>query len=320
MGYGAIIGAIGSIAGSVIGSATKGSGASGAASQYSSALRDAANRYIRPFTGSDFWKLDPTAMAGQSMEFGIQNAPVINQANMTQLQSLLNQAMPGYQGVFQGLQGMLPGMQATQANMQANANQLMTGQVPTDVQQQIQRSAAFTSMMGGQAGAGTGATGAITARDLGLTSLQLMGQGATQAGQAISAGAGIMGAGTNLLSFARNYLMPQPVDPTSLLPLSDLLNASEWSKSAQFQANQAMYTGLANAAAARAGTAVGANSGASAVSAGLGGLSGLLSAGSGSSSGSLGELLSGLFSGGGGGGGGGIIDTSGLSQGTSFGY
>jgi hypothetical protein len=320
VGYGAIIGAIGSIAGSVIGSATKGSGASGAASQYSSALRDAANRYIRPFTGSDFWKLDPQAMAGQSINFGVQNAPFVNYENMSQLQSLLGQAMPGYQQFFSGLQGMIPGMQATQTNMMNQANQLMTGQVPQDVQQQIQRNAAFTSLMGGSAGAGTGATGAITARDLGLTSLQLMGQGAAQGGAAISAGTGLMGAGTNLLSFARNYLMPQPVDPTSLLPLSDLLNASEWSKSAQFQANQAMFTGLSDAAAARAGTAVGANSGASAASAGLGGLSGLLSAGSGDSSGSLGELISRLISGVGGGGGGGIIDTSGLSQGTSFGY
>jgi hypothetical protein len=302
MGYGAIIGAIGSIAGSVIGSATKGSGASGAASEYSSALRDAANRYIRPFTGSDYWNLDVQPMASQSINFGITQAPLVNQENMYQLQNLLGQAMPDYQNFFSGLQGMLPGMQATQANMMNQANQLMTGQVPADVQQQIQRSAAFTSLMGGAAGAGTGQTGAITARDLGLTSLQLMGQGATQAGAAIGAGTGIMSAGTNLLSFARNYLMPQPVDPMSLLPLSDLVNASEWSKSGQFQANQAMYTGLANAAAARAGTAVGANSGASAVSAGLGGLSGLLSAGSGSSSGSLGQLFSGLFSGGGGGG------------------
>jgi hypothetical protein len=242
--------------------------------------------------------------------------------NMKQLQALLSQAMPGYQGVFSSLVGMLPGMQATQANMMTNANQLLSGQVPTDVQQQIQRNAAYTSMVGGTAGAGLGTTGAITARDLGLTSLDMERQGQAAASAAISAGAGVMGAGTNLISFARNYLMPQPVDPTSLLPLSDLLNASEWSKSAQFQANQAMYTGLANAAAARAGTAVGANSGASAVSGALGGLSGLLSAGSGSSSGSLGQLISGLFSGGGGGGGGGggIIDTSGLSQGTTFGY
>lgn len=280
IGYGAIIGAIGSIAGSVISSATKGGGASKAASEYSSALRDAANRYIRPFTGKDYWSLDPQSMAQQSINFGLGQAPAINQANMLQLQSLLQTALPSI-GPMMG-------------QMQANTQSLLAGQVPTDVQQQIQRSAAFTSMMGGTSGAGTGTTGAITARDLGLTSLQLQQQGQTQ--------------GTNLISLARNYLMPQPIDPTSLLPLSDLLNASEWSKSAQFQANQAMFTGLSGAAAARAGTAVGANSGASAVSSGLGGLSGLLSAGSGSSSGSLGQLLSGLFSSGGGGGGSAVPD------------
>jgi hypothetical protein len=259
------------------------------ASQYASWLKGNAQRYIQPFTDPSQWALDVPSMAQQSINFGIGAAPAINQANMQQLQSLLGQAMPGWQNMF--------------GQMQTNTQQLLQGQVPTDVQQQIQRSAAFTSMMGGTAGAGTGTTGAITARDLGLTSLQLQQQGETQ--------------GTNLLSFARNYLMPQPVNPLSLLPLSDLISSSEWSKAATFQANEAMYTAMGNVAAAKFGAPT------TSLLGGVGGdISGLIKA-LGTNNPQTGQspfssIFGGLF--GGGGGGGGLIDTSGLSQGTSFGY
>jgi hypothetical protein len=79
----------------------------------------------------------------------------------------------------------------------------------------------------------------ITARDLGLTSLGLEQQGFGQA--------------QNLMGFARNYLMPQPVSPTSLLPLSDLISASEWGKSAFFQANEAAFNARVMAANAQVG-------------------------------------------------------------------
>jgi hypothetical protein len=247
------------------------------ATEYSSWLKGNAQRYILPFTDPSKWNLDVPAMAGQSIQFGLQQAPAINQANMQQLQDLLGKAMPGWQSMF--------------GQMQTNTSSLLSGIVPTDVQEQIQRSAAYTSMMGGFSGAGTGTTGAITARDLGLTSLQLQQQGQGQA--------------TNLLSFARNYLMPQPVDPTSLLPLSDLVNASEWSKSAQFQANEAMYTAMGNVAAAKFGAPT------TSLTGGIGGdISGLISAlgkqnpQTGQSGGS--SMLSGImgmFGGGGGGGG-----------------
>jgi hypothetical protein len=197
------------------------------ASEYSSWIQGNAQRYIQPFTNANYWNLNVPQMAQQSIGFGLQNAPAINEANMTQLQSLLNTAMPGWQTTF--------------GQMQTNTNQLLMGQVPGDVQQQIQRGAAQQAIASGGygAGAGTGTAGAISARDLGLTSLQLQQQGQTQ--------------GTNLISLARNYLMPQPVDPTSLLPLSDLVNASEWGQSAQFQANEAMYTAMGNVAAAKFG-------------------------------------------------------------------
>jgi hypothetical protein len=51
---------------------------------------------------------------------------------------------------------------------------LMSGEIPKDVADQLKRSAAFTSVMGG---GGAGTQRALTARDLGTTSLQLQQQG-----------------------------------------------------------------------------------------------------------------------------------------------
>jgi hypothetical protein len=194
--------------------------------QESSRINQAANKYLLPFANNPaYWNINVPDLAAQGLQFGMAYAPQINQFQMNQLQGLLGQALPGYQGIVN--------------QMTTNAQQFMQGVVPTDVQQQIQRSAAFSSLMGGTAGAGTGTSGAITARDLGLTSLNL-----TQQGQQM---------GQNLIQMARNYLMPQPVNPASLLPVTDLINAAEWGKSATFQANEAAYTAKTNAAAAAVG-------------------------------------------------------------------
>src|SRR5258707_14383075 len=49
------------------------------------------------------------------------------------------------------------------------------------------------------------------------------------------------------------YLMPQPINPMSLFPLSALEAGEQWSKEAVFKANEAAYTAKANAAAAGVG-------------------------------------------------------------------
>jgi hypothetical protein len=247
MGIGAIagiVGAVGSLASAGVGIAgSLGGGGGPNLGQYSSRLNEAANQYITPFAGMDnpFWNLDIPGMAQQSINFGLGAAPGIDTANMQRLQLLLNQALPGYQGMVSGLQtGAMNLLQGP------TTQSLLAGNVPADVQDQIRRSAAYTSLAGGTAGAGTGTTGAITARDLGLTSLDLMqrGVGMETAG---------FGQATNLLQLSRNALMPQPVNPLSLLPLSDLISGAEWTKSANFTANQAAYTAKANAAAAGVG-------------------------------------------------------------------
>lgn len=269
MGLGAIIGAVGSIAGGVLGSGILGGGSggsSGNAAAYAKALKDAAGQYIGPFTGQSFWDVNVPGMATQSIGYGIAQAPTINAANMTQLQSLLNQAFPGYQSMFG---------QAT-----SNAQQLMQGNIPTDVSDMLKRNAAQTAVSGGY---GAPMMGSNMLRNLGLTSLQMQQQGTSQFG--------------NLMTMASNYMMPQPVNPLSLLPLSDLINTTEWSKASRFQANQAMYTAMANAAAGQYGAPT-TNQGAGTAASLGGGIS---------------SLLSGLF--GGSGGGGGIMSMFGGSGG-----
>jgi hypothetical protein len=115
-------------------------------------------------------------------------------------------------------------------------------------------------------------------------------------------------------------MMPQPVNPLSLLPLSDLINTGEWSKASLFQGNQAMFS--AKSMAAAAATGMPPSSGALA---GVGGdissIIGALTKSPSGKSGGQGSMLSSIFSmfggsgGGGGGGGGGFSDFSGNIQG-----
>jgi hypothetical protein len=147
----------------------------------------------------------------------------------------------------------------------ATTQQLMGGQVPSDVVNQIQRQAAFQSIVGGTSSAGPLTTQAITARDLGLTSLDLMNRGMAreQAG---------FGQTSNLLSMGRNLLMPQPINPLSLLPLNDLIYGQTWSKQATFQANLAAFN--AKAAAAAAGVGAPSPNAAAGIGGAIGGLLG----------------------------------------------
>jgi len=223
MGYGALISGLVS-AGMQIYEGLSQPNPAHTAGIYAGQLRQQADTTLRPFTDPSQWNLNIPNLAGQSINFGLANAPAINQQQMQQLQGLLNQALPGYQGMV------------NQAS--ANTASLLQGNVPADVQNQIQRSAAFQTLQSG-AFAGGAPRGAVTARDLGLTSLNLQQTGFNQA--------------QSLIGTARNYLMPQPVNPLSLLPLSDLIAGSEWSKQQNFNANVNYYNARANALAAQYG-------------------------------------------------------------------
>jgi hypothetical protein len=81
--------------------------------------------------------------------------------NTQQLTSLLNQQMPGFS--------------ANSNQIQQNISSELQGKLPTDVLQNIQSSDAAQALTGGFGGSGL--SGNMTAKDLGLTSLQLMSQG-----------------------------------------------------------------------------------------------------------------------------------------------
>ena len=84
-----------------------------------------------------------------------------NTFNNDQLQKMLEKSIPGY-GQMQGTRT-------------ANANALLRGEIPEDVRSQINRTTAARALGGGYAGTQAGRN--LTARDLGMTSLNLMGLG-----------------------------------------------------------------------------------------------------------------------------------------------
>lgn len=85
----------------------------------------------------------------------------VNAFNTDQLQKMLEQAMPGYSKV----------RDKTTANIQ----DWLSGKVPSDVSEQVFRNAAGRSLYGGFGGSGMSRN--LAARDLGLTSLDIMGKG-----------------------------------------------------------------------------------------------------------------------------------------------
>jgi hypothetical protein len=100
-----------------------------------------------------------------AIEPATQLAERTTQAEQTQLEAQLRRAIPGYDQLVQ------------QASKNIGAS--LRGELPSDVSSQVMRSAAGRALAGGYAGAGAGR--ALTARDLGLTSLQLQNQGLAQA-------------------------------------------------------------------------------------------------------------------------------------------
>lgn len=110
-----------------------------------------------------------------------------NDATNSQFRNAIGQVLPGYQNALN--------------TSMANTNSFLNGQLPADVISQIQRSSAFRALQGGYgAGSGMGLSG--TARDLGLTSLQLTQLGQQNLGQD--------------LGFA-NLLTPGRLSPSNLL-------------------------------------------------------------------------------------------------------
>jgi len=116
-----------------------------------------------------------------SLEPATELARKTTAAEQTQLEEQLRRAIPGYDQIVQ---------QASK-----NIGSALRGELPTDVAAQIQRSTAGRALAGGFGRA-------LTARDLGLTSLQLQNQGLAQA--------------QNFIQQQRAYGMTQPFSVSSM--------------------------------------------------------------------------------------------------------
>lgn len=80
-----------------------------------------------------------------------------------------------YDDILALLNRIVPGYSDQQNKASKNTLSMLRGEIPKDVQDYVQRSSAFRSLMGGYAGSPM--SHAATARDLGRTSLDLMGAG-----------------------------------------------------------------------------------------------------------------------------------------------
>lgn len=88
-----------------------------------------------------------------------------NAFSQEQIQKMLASAIPGYSSIVSSMTG--------------NIKSMVEGKLPSDVSGAIQDSAAARSLTGGFGGSGL--AGNMTARDIGLTSLQLTEQGTSMA-------------------------------------------------------------------------------------------------------------------------------------------
>jgi hypothetical protein len=188
---GAAIGAVGSIAGGVLGSGILGGG--GGMSIPKVHLQEVSlgdpNQYFGQYTQ-------------QLASFpGVESfTNKVNQADMDQYTKLLNQLYPGA---------------TTQLGTLSNlASSYLQGNIPADVQSQIQRATAQQSLQGGYAG--TGMATNLTARDFGQTSMQLQQQGVNMFGTGVGIAKGMI----------PGYISPGSLlfSPAQLMARSDQLN------------------------------------------------------------------------------------------------
>ena len=106
----------------------------------------------------------------------------------------------------------------TQAELSA-ADPLLHGKIPQDVLDQIQRSSAYTSLRAGTSGSPM--ANALTARDLGLTSLDLINQGAGLVGSAGNAARTFGGLASGLI-MSPSGMMVTPQEQAALTMSNNL--------------------------------------------------------------------------------------------------
>lgn len=125
-----------------------------------------------PFVPTDLTDEQKKSVQGNISNFG--DITQLGDLYHDYLASEFEKSLPGYADI-------LKGGASTTRQMLDEAAPMLRGEIPQDVKDQIQRSTAYKSFMGGFGGSQM--SSALTARDLGLTSLDLIGRGANLASQ-----------------------------------------------------------------------------------------------------------------------------------------
>lgn len=129
----------------------------------------------------------------------------VNVFNQDELNKMIESAAPGYKEML--------------AKVRDTSNTFLSGEIPKDVQEQIARSAAYRSLTGGYAGSGMQRN--LVARDLGLTSLDLIQKG--------------VDAGTRWAALARSGTANQ-FDPSSMfITPQQRIQTTMFNRTGQFQ-------------------------------------------------------------------------------------
>lgn len=122
------------------------------------------------YTNVDLASEQKKALEGNLANFGLIAQLSGAYADLTSAQ--MDKLMPGYSSLLKS------GATSSQSILDAAAP-LLKGEIPQDVQDKVLRSSAYQSLIGGYAGSGM--SKALTARDFGLTSLNLLNQGTAMA-------------------------------------------------------------------------------------------------------------------------------------------
>lgn len=124
----------------------------------------------------------PSIPAWNNITLAGQQADAINEniSSLPQLENLASQTNQfGAEQIQKLLAQVIPGYQSLTSNAVGTIESELSGKVPTDVSEAIQSSDAAQALTGGFGGSGM--LGHLTARDLGLTSLNLTQQGLNSA-------------------------------------------------------------------------------------------------------------------------------------------
>lgn len=160
-----------------------------------------------------FIPINTTKEQGKAVAGNVENFSAISnlagQANMfnqEQLNKMLEMAVPGYQSMVSGIGGRI--------------KEMLSGELPKEISDNIGRNAAYKSLTGGFGGSGMSRN--LVARDLGFSTLDLIGKG--------------IDAGSRWIATARQSTVAPQFDVSSMfITPAQRIAVTEFNRTGQFQ-------------------------------------------------------------------------------------